>query len=87
MARRFFFFFDVVIESEDEEGIPLFIFPVTDDLFFLRYYFETFQVDNALWSRIYQRECTHKNSKDNDEDRGFWDLNYQNTSQQKMILA
>ena len=34
VARQFFFILDVIEESEDDEGIPLFILPVTDDLIF-----------------------------------------------------
>ena len=34
VARRFLFYLDVIAESEDEEGIPSSIMPVTDDLVF-----------------------------------------------------
>ena len=34
MARLFFFLLDVIAESEDDEGIPLSVLPVTDDLVF-----------------------------------------------------
>ena len=56
-------------------------------LSFLRYHFETLQVNNASWSLIYQGERPYKNYEDNYEDRGFWDPNYQNISQQTIILA
>ena len=54
MARRSFIFFDVVTKSEDCEGIPFSILPVADDLVFFTYHFETLQMDNASWYRIYQ---------------------------------
>ena len=34
VARRFFFFLGVVAESEDDEGIPLSILSIIDDLVF-----------------------------------------------------
>ena len=34
VARRFFFFLDVIAESKDDERIPSSILPVTDDLIF-----------------------------------------------------
>ena len=39
MEWRFFFFLDVIVESEDNEGIPSSILLVTDDLVFLRHHF------------------------------------------------
>ena len=54
VARRFFLFLDVIAESEDDEGIPLLILSVTDDIVFFQILFQKMQVDNALWSRIYQ---------------------------------
>ena len=54
VARQFLFLLDLIAESEDDEGIPLFILPVTDNLASLRYHFETLKVDNAFWYRIYQ---------------------------------
>ena len=56
--------------------------PVTDDLVFSRYHFDTLQVDNVSWSLIYQLEWPHKNSEDKYEEHIFWDLNSQNISQQ-----
>ena len=44
-------------------------------------------MDNDYWSRILQLERPHKNYEDNYKDRGFWDPNYRNLSQQKNILA
>ena len=34
VARRFLFSLDVISESEDDEGIPSSILPITDDLVF-----------------------------------------------------
>ena len=56
-------------------------------LSFLRYRFETFQVDNTSRSRITQLYRPHKNCEDNYEERGFWDPNSRNLSQQKNIFA
>ena len=36
---------------------------------------------------IYEWERPNKNSEDNYEDRGFWDANYLNFTQQKTLLA
>ena len=55
--------------------------------YFLRYHFETLQVDNVYGSRIPQWECPHKNSEGDYEGRGFWDPNYRNLSQQKKYFG
>ena len=39
VARLFHFFFHVILESEDDEWIPFFIMPVTDDLLFFEIQF------------------------------------------------
>ena len=54
---------------------------------FCGYNFETLQVDNASRSCISQWERPHKKYEHNYEDRGFWDSNSRNLSQQKVILA
>ena len=75
LARRFFLLLDVVAESKDDKLIPSSIFPVTDNLVFFIYHLDTLQVNNSLWSLIYQWERPNKNFEDNYEDRGFWDTN------------
>ena len=54
VAQQFFFFLGIIVESEDDKGIPFSILPVTDDLVSFRYHFEKLQVDNALWYCICQ---------------------------------